>query len=56
MIEWKGRLIPEEQAYQEGYNGGFERFLDGDDPNDDLEALVKKFQAEGKMPILASAS
>jgi hypothetical protein len=58
MIEWKGRLIPEEQAYREGYNGGFERFLDGDDPNDDLEALVKKFQAEGKikMPILASAS
>ena len=53
MIEWKGRMVPEEQAYREGYYGGFERFRPSDHPDDDLEAVVKRLQAEGKLPILA---
>lgn len=43
LIEWNGRLIPEEQAYQEGYYGGWERFLPGDDPDDDLLAAAKRY-------------
>jgi hypothetical protein len=51
-IFWKGRVIPEEQAYKEGYYGGFERFLPGKAPEDDLEALVIKYRKEGKIPTL----
>jgi hypothetical protein len=51
LIEWKGVLMPEEQAYREGYQGGFERFKKSDDPDDDLESAVKRLQAEGKLPI-----
>jgi len=49
MIEWKGRMVPEEQAYREGYYGGFERFLPGDHPDDDLLAVVERLRAEGKL-------
>jgi hypothetical protein len=52
IVEWKGRLVPEEEAYREGYQGGFERFKKGDHPDDDLEATLKRLQAEGKIPIL----
>jgi hypothetical protein len=51
LIEWKGRLVSEAQAYQEGYEGGFERFVKGDHPDDDLEAAMKRLQAEGKLPV-----
>jgi hypothetical protein len=34
--------------------GGFERFREGDDPDDDLAAVVKRLQAEGKLPVLAA--
>jgi hypothetical protein len=52
LVEWNGRLIPEKQAYHEGYEGGFERFKKGDHPDDDLEATLKRLQAEGKLPVL----
>src|SRR5436853_7451845 len=50
MIEWKGRMVPEEQAYREGYYGGFERFKPSDNPLDDLAARVKYYQSIGKPP------
>lgn len=50
MIWWNGREIPEEQAYREGYEGGFERFKKGDHPDDDLEAVARRLLAEGKIP------
>jgi hypothetical protein len=56
MVMWNGRLIPEKQAYQEGYEGGFERFKKGDHPDDDLEATLKRLQAEGKLPVLEEVS
>jgi hypothetical protein len=34
--------------------GGFERFRDGDDPDDDLDAVVKRLQAAGRLPVLAA--
>jgi hypothetical protein len=49
-VWWNGREVPEEQAYQEGYEGGFERFKKSDHPDDDLAALAKRLQAEGILP------
>jgi hypothetical protein len=49
LIEWQGRLVPEEQAYREGYQGGFERFKPGDHPDDDLFAAAARLRAEGKL-------
>lgn len=56
MVMWKGRLVPEEQAYKEGYEGGFERFKKGEHPDDDLEASLKRLQAEGKLPVFEGVS
>ena len=55
MVMWKGRQIPEAQAYQEGYEGGFERFKKGDHPDDDLAATLKRLQAEGRLPTFEEA-
>ncbi|HEY4384519.1 MAG TPA: hypothetical protein VGN34_08620 [Ktedonobacteraceae bacterium] len=46
-------MILEEEAIKQGYKGGFERFKDGDDPDDDLDAVVRRLQAEEKLPLLA---
>ncbi len=51
MIEWNGRWVTEEEAYQDGYQGGFERFLPGDHPDDDLLAVAQRLQAEGKIVV-----
>jgi hypothetical protein len=56
MVMWKGHLVPEEQAYAEGYEGGFERFKKGEHPDDDLEATLKRLQAEGKLPMFEGVS
>jgi hypothetical protein len=55
LVEWKGRMIPKEQAYQEGYNGGFENYKEGEHEGDDLEAMVRKYQAQGLLPALEKA-
>ncbi len=56
MVEWKGRMVSEEQAYKEGYYGGFERFKPSGHPVDDLAARVKYYQSIGKLPTFPPAT
>jgi hypothetical protein len=52
MVLYRGQLRPESEARQEGYNGGFENYREGEHEGDDLEAMVRKYQAQGLLPGL----
>jgi hypothetical protein len=48
LVQWNGAIVPLDDALKQGYNGGWERF--GTGGSDDLDALVRKYQAQGDLP------
>ncbi len=50
LVTWKGQIMHEDEAYQQGYYGGWERFRPGTHPDDDLDAAYARLVAQGKLP------
>ena len=50
LVTWKGQIMLEDEAYQQGYYGGWERFRPGTHPDDDLDAAYARLVAQGKLP------
>ena len=50
LVTWKGQIMLEDEAYQHGYYGGWERFRPGTHPDDDLDAAYARLVAQGKLP------
>src|SRR5579872_3775834 len=48
LVQWNGAIVPLDDALKAGYNGGWERFRPVE--CDDLDALVRKYQAQGILP------
>jgi hypothetical protein len=50
LVTWNGQIMLEDEAYQHGYYGGWERFRPGNHPDDDLDAAYARLVAQGKLP------
>lgn len=50
LVQWNGAVVPLDDALKQGYHGGWERFCTGE--NNDLDALVRKYQEQGILPHL----
>jgi hypothetical protein len=50
LVTWNGQIMLEDEAYQHGYYGGWERFRPGTHPDDDLDAAYARLVAQGKLP------